>query len=907
MQMGGGPAAGAPEGTSQAVAAGDAGWPLTLPSASFIADGRFVRVGADLRITDADGNEVVVQGYFAGDAPPDLLAPDGTQILTPGLVESFLTPLAPGQYAQAAPSAAAAAIGQVLDLNGEAFAMHADGTRVQLAKGDSVFEGDVVETGGGDSAIRMVFTDKTEFSLGTDARLALDQLVFNPDTQSGSAQFSVLKGVFIFASGQIAKTDNTDMTVTTPVATVGIRGTEVAGRVVDGDSQFTIIDGAIEVTTRAGSVTLDERGETTQVAGNDMPPSDPFILTPAQFGQAYGEVAGVVSSYFSQPQPDAPGTAPGGGGTPSEPGGGSPDSSPSGSDDRADAGTAPGDVMLASALPSDGPTVAGLADPLSFATAFSGEPATGGDTASASLFSVPPVGQSGTVAENAGVSASYGGGFLAGAVPEGAAAQTGSAPAGSAQGPAPGVAEEIVIAAVPGLSLAENITFGGQSGAEQTAGPAGFSLAPSGDVAGVTGAGTSDGGIAGQVQVSFSPLPGIPGNAGESIPAIADGSSSDSLPLDMPSTGSSGSPFRSESGASDPFAGNPYIAQPFGYAGPQLGDAVFALVNGGSSESATAATSAVVGDDPFSSAIARVEEVTAPTTATVTPAAPAAPTGPADITLTVSNAAQNQQYQDLTNSYELPNLGAGSFVFVGQQLHGVGNGARIELQRDGAGNVEVELASAWNSVKNIRAESETAADIRIDNFVHADVHFGNGGDSEITIIGAKRGFVTTGDGDDAITIEAVSNGAGWSHRFDLRAGAGDDLVVFDGASDGLSELFFDGGAGTDTLRLTGPGQSFDLSTGQVRIAGVERIDISGAGNATLSLPSTLFDGLAAAINPLTETAQTLVVDGDAGDTLDLQGDDWTPAGTADIDGHGYSVYEHSTGMRVAADSDLQVV
>ena len=37
--------------------------------------------------------------------------------------------------------------------------------------------------------------------------LALDQLVFNPDTQAGTAQFSVLKGVFIFASGQIAKTD----------------------------------------------------------------------------------------------------------------------------------------------------------------------------------------------------------------------------------------------------------------------------------------------------------------------------------------------------------------------------------------------------------------------------------------------------------------------------------------------------------------------------------------------------------------------------------------------------------------------------------------------------------------------------------------------------------------------------
>ena len=133
-------------------------------------------------------------------------------------------------------------------------------------------------------------------------------------------------------------------------------------------------------------------------------------------------------------------------------------------------------------------------------------------------------------------------------------------------------------------------------------------------------------------------------------------------------------------------------------------------------------------------------------------------------------------------------------------------------------------------------------------------------------------------------------------------------MVFNGASDGLSLLKFDGGAGTDTLSLTGPGQSFDLSKGQIQISNVERIDISGTGgDATLTLPSNLLDSLADTVNPLTGTTQTLVVDGDAGDTVDLLGSDWHQVDTKDIDGNSYAIYHNdSSGMTVAADTHVKV-
>ncbi|MEK9670883.1 MAG: hypothetical protein VW268_00080 [Rhodospirillaceae bacterium] len=38
---------------------------------------------------------------------------------------------------------------------------------------------------------------------------------------------SVVKGVFSFVSGQVAKTDPDAMKIDTPVATIGIRGTQV--------------------------------------------------------------------------------------------------------------------------------------------------------------------------------------------------------------------------------------------------------------------------------------------------------------------------------------------------------------------------------------------------------------------------------------------------------------------------------------------------------------------------------------------------------------------------------------------------------------------------------------------------------------------------------------------------------
>ena len=270
---------------------------VRAPYKSFLLDATYQKRAADLVLSDANGTQLIVKNYFDVTVKPDLISPDGKQSVGAELVKSFILPTPFTQYAQlgnAVPASSAEPIGVVAELKGIVFAVRTDGTRVKLKKGDNVFQGDVIETEK-ESAANMLLADKTTFAIGDEARLALDEMVYNPATKEGQSQFSILKGVFVFASGEIAKTDNSKMIVTTPVATIGIRGTEVSGDISDEGAQITVLDGTVTVSTNAGTATLGSQGETTSISDINSAPSAIFTLTPAQLQKAYASVASVSS------------------------------------------------------------------------------------------------------------------------------------------------------------------------------------------------------------------------------------------------------------------------------------------------------------------------------------------------------------------------------------------------------------------------------------------------------------------------------------------------------------------------------------------------------------------------------------------------------------------------------------
>lgn len=101
---------------------------------------------------------------------------------------------------------------------------------------DQVFRNEFVETVR-DGALHLRFLDETEFRLGSNSRAVLDSFVFDPDTDSGEIALTLSKGLFRYVSGKLK---GEKITIKTPTATVGLRGTVVT--IFVGPDGETIVD-----------------------------------------------------------------------------------------------------------------------------------------------------------------------------------------------------------------------------------------------------------------------------------------------------------------------------------------------------------------------------------------------------------------------------------------------------------------------------------------------------------------------------------------------------------------------------------------------------------------------------------------------------------------------------------------
>ena len=216
-------------GTITSVLTADTGEAIVIPGDAWFLRAEFERSGPDLKLTGPDGQKLLIRDYFSQENPPDLTTSDGV-VLKGDIAVRLAGPLAPGQYAQATATTDNEPIGRVESSTGKAEVVRADGTRETLQQGSPIFQGDILETGE-DGSIGIVFADESTFSLGESGRMTLDEMVYDPGQQTGSMKVSLLQGAFTFVSGEIAKTDPNAMTMTTPTATIGIRGTAAGGRV----------------------------------------------------------------------------------------------------------------------------------------------------------------------------------------------------------------------------------------------------------------------------------------------------------------------------------------------------------------------------------------------------------------------------------------------------------------------------------------------------------------------------------------------------------------------------------------------------------------------------------------------------------------------------------------------------
>ena len=123
----------------------------------------------------------------------------------------------------------------------------------QAKVGDLVYQGDAVATGA-DGRVGINFTDGTSFNLSSNARMVLNEFVYDPGSTSNSTLFNLTKGTFTFVAGKVAKTG--DMKIDTPVATMGIRGTTPRVEISDdGTVRFSTLieEGKSKLTRRSGA------------------------------------------------------------------------------------------------------------------------------------------------------------------------------------------------------------------------------------------------------------------------------------------------------------------------------------------------------------------------------------------------------------------------------------------------------------------------------------------------------------------------------------------------------------------------------------------------------------------------------------------------------------------------------
>src|SRR5215468_5049891 len=109
------------------------------------------------------------------------------------------------------------AIGKIQTAIGSVTIMSASGAVVQAKVGDLVYQHDTIETGT-DGKVGILFTDGTAFNLSSNARMVLNDFVYDPNGNSNSTLFGLSKGAFSFIAGKAAKASG--LRIDTPVGRI---------------------------------------------------------------------------------------------------------------------------------------------------------------------------------------------------------------------------------------------------------------------------------------------------------------------------------------------------------------------------------------------------------------------------------------------------------------------------------------------------------------------------------------------------------------------------------------------------------------------------------------------------------------------------------------------------------------
>jgi hypothetical protein len=189
-------------------------------------------------------------------------------------------------------------IGNVATLTGVATVTRND-RAIPLQVKDDIYLNDVVQTQAS-SSLSITFNDATTFRLSANAEITIDNYVYEEGGARNAGVFDIAKGTIAFVAASVAKTGN--MQITTPTASLGIRGTTGVVEVPEGATTTSANNvniklypdadgrvGRIEVNDRQGS----RLGALTQGASG-------FAIRPGAAGARFAAVPITISPQQQQ-------------------------------------------------------------------------------------------------------------------------------------------------------------------------------------------------------------------------------------------------------------------------------------------------------------------------------------------------------------------------------------------------------------------------------------------------------------------------------------------------------------------------------------------------------------------------------------------------------------------------------
>ena len=184
------------------------------------------------------------------------------------------------------PSAAQASIGKVAVAEGSGI-IKRDSVDIIGTQGADLVMLDTIKTANG--LMQLEFVDDTRVDVTAHSRMVIDEFVYDPDAGNGALGMRATLGAVRYASGSIAKNNRRNVNISTPSATIGVRGTdfmmivdELGGSMItllpSCNSQGMCVVGEISVETDEGMVIMNQAFQTTLTSTRNSMPAKPRIL-----------------------------------------------------------------------------------------------------------------------------------------------------------------------------------------------------------------------------------------------------------------------------------------------------------------------------------------------------------------------------------------------------------------------------------------------------------------------------------------------------------------------------------------------------------------------------------------------------------------------------------------------------